>query len=212
MTEREPFTVKIDPDVASQFREFVDETKGGVYGQLGPELENAMREYMDRDRYSRIEARQKEMAQHLETLVGTFAETDGTHTHTGHVTPTTVTEKRQLIAADLHDRDAPVFPEREVNAAIRAHAGADDRTLRKYKGELKAHGDAYNHPDHDSEAWTTDPRQFARWAEEHYRSVPDADLSEMLEPYEMTIEEYDRLITAVENETDAVAAVGVDDD
>ena len=60
MGERTTLSVKVDEDVANRFREFVQDKKGKLRGELGREVENAMREYMDNDRYERVEANQEE--------------------------------------------------------------------------------------------------------------------------------------------------------
>ena len=65
MAEKEPFTVKIDPEVAEKFRDFVTEIHGTTYGELGREVERALLEYMDKDRYARIEANLKKVMKSL---------------------------------------------------------------------------------------------------------------------------------------------------
>ena len=56
IARKEVFTVKVDPEVADEFREFVVDKHGTTYGKLGDEVERALQEYMDRDRFARIEA------------------------------------------------------------------------------------------------------------------------------------------------------------
>jgi len=55
MTEREPRTVRIDPEVWSGFVEQVVEWEGSKHGELGRHVENALEEYVDNDRLTRIE-------------------------------------------------------------------------------------------------------------------------------------------------------------
>lgn len=194
MADREPINWNVDSDVADRFREFVKEKKGRTRGELGREVERAMIEYMDNDRYERIEDGQDETHEKLDAIMAALGNADGSHTHTADVSPTTVSEKRDIIAAKLRERDAPVMPEREVVAAIEDVAGGDDRTLAKYQDALRRSGEVYDHPDAESEAWTTDEEQFASWALAVYESRPDASIRDILEPYAMDPNEYERLL------------------
>jgi len=81
MGERESFSVKVDADVASAFREYVQDAKGKLRGELGREVENAMREYMDNDRYTRIERDVEETHEKLDRILATLGDSDTTHTH-----------------------------------------------------------------------------------------------------------------------------------
>jgi len=194
MGERVTVSVKIDKDVAEQMRKFTIEKTGKKRGELGRMYERACIEYMDNDRYSRIEQNQSETHEMLQSVLATLADSEGTHTHTADVSPTTVPEKRDLIAAKLKDRDAPVMAERVVIEAIDEIAGGDDRTMRKYKQKLRASGEVMDHPSSDSSAWTTDPEQFASWALAEFESRPDASIRDILEPYAMDPIEYERLL------------------
>lgn len=194
MGERQTFSVKVDEDVAENFRDFVHEKKGKIRGELGREVENAMREYMDNDRYERLADGQDETHAKLDEVLALLADADGTHTHTADVSPTTVSEKRDLIAAKLRDRDAPVMPERDVIEAIEDVAGGDERTITQYKEKLRTSGQAYDHPSSDSSAWTVDAEQFAGWALAEFESRPDATIRDILEPYAMDSVEYEQLL------------------
>jgi len=194
MADREPINWNVDSEVADRFREFVHEKKGRTRGELGREVERAMIEYMDHDRYERIEDGQETTHEKLDAIMAALGDADDTHTHTADVSPTTVAEKRDIIAAQLRDRDAPVMPERDVVAAIEDVAGGDDRTLSKYMSALRRSGDVYDHPSSDSSAWTTDAEQFASWALGEFESRPDASIRDILEPYAMDPNEYEQLL------------------
>jgi hypothetical protein len=194
MSNRKTFSVKVDEDIANAFREYVDDKKGKIRGELGREVENAMVEYMDNDRYSRVESNQEDTHEKLDAIMAALGDTDDTHTHTADVSPTTVSEKRDIIGAKLRDRDAPVMPERDVVAAIEDVAGGDDRTIAQYQEKLRTSGQVYDHPSSDSSAWTTDPEQFASWALAEFNSRPDASIRDILEPYAMDPNEYEKLL------------------
>jgi hypothetical protein len=50
-------TVKVDADLQAAWGEFVEEQCDKKYGEIGRMLENAMREYMNNDRYARMDAK-----------------------------------------------------------------------------------------------------------------------------------------------------------
>lgn len=195
MGDRRKLNTRVDEDVISDFREFVQEKKGKVRGEMGREVERALIEYMDRDRYARIEEEQQAMNEKLDAALAALAE-GGEHTHTGSATPQTQTEKAEQIGAILNDSDAKVVPSEDVEEAIREVAGASTRTLRDYKELLKRKGHAYAHPSSDSHVWTVDADVFANWTESHVDDVPDAHLMEILEPYPIGIDEYERRVPA----------------
>lgn len=165
-------------------------------------VRDAILEYLDNDRASRVEGRIDELDDKMDRVVSLLEE-DGSHTHKGHVSqpsqqPQTTTEKAERIAELIQrDTDGAVFKQREVDAAIKEIAGGDDRTLRKYRDELRERRAAFEHPNSDSPVWTTDAEQFAKWADAHVSSVPSAELRhDVLPPYGLSIEEYEQLLPA----------------
>jgi len=193
MPSRESRSVRVDPDVWSDFVDWVVQTEGQKHGEIGRHVENALSEYIDQDRFARIEDRQETMQDTLETIAESVSETSTEHTHTG---PTTVPDRVEKIGAELRGVDGIIFAEDDVEDAIRTHAGASDRTLRKYKQEIKAAGEAYEIPRPGSSVWTVDRGQWLSWADGYLDDVPDADLSEIIDPYPLTTDDYYRLAEA----------------
>lgn len=74
MTEREPRTVRVDPDVWDEFTSWVERCEGRTWGEIGRHLEIAMREHMDADRAARME-------QKLDEVLDAVSEGEQTHTH-----------------------------------------------------------------------------------------------------------------------------------
>lgn len=185
---------RVDAQVYARFREYVQDAHGKVRGELGRELENAMVEYMDNDRYDRIESNQEEMLERLDTLAGVVCEGDGTHTHKADASPTTVTEKADLIASKLREEGGDTVPGTAVDAAIREVAGGDDRTIRKYRKQLRLNQSAYAHPASASDVWFLDAGIWASAVENYVDNTPDADLLDILQQYSLTIEEYEQLL------------------
>lgn len=184
MAERVNVQVKIDRDVWEAFQSFVVETHGQKYGNLGREAENALSEYIDRDRYARIEERLDEIADHLDGF-------DGTHTRT----PNGTAEWREWIAEKLGESGRTVIPDDDVRRVIERGPGADDRTVEKYKEQLKRHGLAYEHP--TSGVWTLDRGQWMEWAGNHTENNPAIDVHDLIDPYPIDFDEFDRATTEV---------------
>jgi len=194
MTDREPRTVRIDPDVWDEFVEFVVETEGQKRGYTGQHVENALSEYVDRDRYARIEEQVSENADLLNEIRGLVSDESAEHTHKG---PTTVREKAERIVTDLKTGDDHIIPTEDVEQAIREHAGSSDRTFDKYKRELKELGGLYEDPHSGSEVWTVDRMVWVQWATNYVDGVPDASVMELIADYPMDSTDWDRLTMKV---------------
>lgn len=172
--------LKIPENVWEEFTKFVVDVHGQKYGNLSPEATNAFKEYVDRDRLARVDDK-------VDELLARFDELDGAHTHKASET----VAKTERIADRLRRLDRTVIPADEVRRSIEDVAGADDRTLAKYREQLKRRGLAYEHP--TDEVWFV---SFERWVEVAEKTVannPTADLNELLEPYPEGIDEYDRV-------------------
>lgn|GEM_PF-3203008 len=63
--------------------------------------------------------------------------------------------------------------ESELDRAIKDIAGADPRTIRKYKTELKERGHAFEHPDPDSGVWFLEREPFLGRVEAVAKTTPD---------------------------------------
>ena len=194
MTDRTPLNTRVDEDVKKRFRDFTHEKKGKIRGEMGRLVERALIEYMDRDRQARLEEDHERLENKVDTILATLSDGQTTHTHKGHAQPTTVTEKAETIAAKIRDMGNTVFPVADVEKAIKDVAGADDRTLNKYKDEIKSAG-VYEHPSSDSGVWTVDKSEWVSWVENYIDTVPDADIMDVLEPYPVGFDEYDRMVT-----------------
>lgn len=190
VAERVNVQVRVDREVWELFQSFVIETHGQKYGNLGREAENALSEYMDRDRFARVEER-------LESIEARIASMGGSHTHKR----TETVEKAEKIAEELGELGQIVIPQDKVHRAIENVAGADDRTVRKYEKQLKRHGFAYEHPaETDRPAWTLEREQWITWAENHIDNNPTAHILDVIEPYPMDFDEFDRATETVELE------------
>jgi len=151
---------------------------------------DAILEYTDRDRAERIEAEMGEVHDKLDRVLTLV---DSGHAHTSGPKHESVPDKARKVAEVIQERhDSPVKND-DVEIAIEDFAGADDRTLKKYKSQLKKRGLLYQHP--VSPVWTTDKREWVEWQE---AASIGRDLHEVLEPYSMTAQEYDEIAIEVE--------------
>jgi hypothetical protein len=175
---------------AAQLSEWADEA-GKSESAL---LREAILEYLDRDRGDRIEDVVRQNQAMLEDIRDTL-NSDGAHTHTSAPTPSkgsSTVEKARDIARRLYENHDPPVKELDVERAIEDIAGADDRTLKKYKGLLKKRGLLYRHP--TSAVWTDDREEWVGWVEGV--SVGE-DVHDCVDDYPIDAEEYADLVAEV---------------
>lgn len=184
MAERVNVQVKMDRDVWESFQSFVIETHGQKYGNLGREAENALVEYMDHDRAARIEEK-------VDRVLARFDELDATHTHKASESAAKV----RKIADKLAREERTVIPKDTVRRAIEDVAGADDRTVRKYRDLLKRRELAYKHP--TDGVWTQDRDEWVRWVVEYVNNNPTVTRMDVIDDYPIGYDELDRLATEV---------------
>lgn len=182
--ERVSVHVKVDRDVWERFQSFVIETHGQKYGNLGREAENALKEYMDRDRFARVEDR-------LDDIDARLADIADAHAHTR----TETVEKAERIADELDATDRTVIPADDVRRAIEDVAGADDRTVRKYQDLLKRRGLAYEHP--TDGVWTCDRDTWLKWAIRRVNNNPTVTRMDVIEGYPIRYDEIEELAPEV---------------
>lgn len=116
-------TAKVDEDVKERFTEFVIETKGQKYGEMGRMLERAMEEYMDNDRLARVESQLDEIQAHLES-----EKTESKNTHAGR----SVRERENSIISDLLHEEKMQVHRRDIEKVIEQHDLTSDQTVKKY--------------------------------------------------------------------------------
>lgn len=171
----------------SEWAEEVDKSESAL-------LRAAVLEYLDRDRADRIEEIVRENQTLLEDVRGALVNSEP-HSHTKATTPSkgsSTVEKVRSIARRLHQNHESPVKKIDVERAIEDIAGADDRTVRKYKGLLKKRGLLYRHP--TSAVWTDDREEWLGWVEG--ATVGD-DVHECIEEYPIDSEEYVDLVEGV---------------
>ena len=178
MTDREPRTARVDTDVWSDFVEWVEAAEGHKRGHVGRHVENALKEYIDHGREARIEEKVDKILTHL-------SETGATHTHTpqnGVSRGSESVERARKIMRRLQSNHGEVLKNEYVERAIEDIAGADDRTVKKYKAILRRRGLLFEHPG-ERPLWTTETQTWNGWINEFGKLNGPGEVEDELEPY-----------------------------
>jgi len=157
---------RVDKHTYERFREFVRQKHGSVRGNLGRELEKAMKDRMDvtqeNSQLTRIEndvATIKAALSGAESdggaTVPTLSESDSTHTHQdGKPAPNSPRESKieyligEVVDDIDGDRDGGEITEKDLRNIIKSEYGFDDETEDEYVELVFARLDAKPHPNH----------------------------------------------------------------
>lgn len=159
--------VRINESLWNEFRDDIQQRRGGVRGHLRTELENAIRSYLEaskggdiNDRLRRIENRMEEMGEGVDTLVDDSQRKKNKDSGVS----STVKNRLEKIESqiDREAADSPYVHESAINAAIEDHAGSSRPTLDRYKEMLQDRHIAHKWPKEDSRRWFVDVEQWAQ--------------------------------------------------
>jgi len=145
-------------------------------------VREAIIEYMDNDRTARLEEKVDRCLTLLE---------NDEHTHTNPAQGK-VPKRARSIAKRIYANHTVPVQENDVEIAIEDIAGGDDRTLKKYKEQLKKRGLLYEHP--MQPVWTDDKEHWVKWVES---ATVDSDIYERVDDYGMTTNEYHEIAERV---------------
>jgi len=165
----------LDDREYKQIKEWSDET-GKSMSHL---LREAILEYTDHDRTARIE----EKVDRALTLLEQDGDTH-TQTHAGRESQKSVPDKAREIASRIYKNHGAPIKDKDVRRAIEDIAGADDRTVRKYKEQLRSRELLYDHPG-TSAVWTDERADWEVWAKNYIDAEPTAHLTDVLDEYGM---------------------------
>lgn len=184
MSERVQLKAWVPKPLKDRLERFLIEEYGQVHGNQSEAVEEAVHEYLDHDRYARIEER-------LDRIEGHLTELTDAHTHKASES----SAKVERIAESIAREGRTVIPKDTVRRAIEDVAGADDRTVRKYRDLLKRWELAYKHP--TDGVWTQDRDEWIRWVVEYVNNNPTVTRTDVIEDYPIGYDELDRLATEV---------------
>jgi len=175
-------------------------------------IRQAVREFTDYDRSTRLEGKIDELQDQVEGLTRAL-ENPGVHTHTsetesadGVVTDTSPTVKKlRQIARRVRD-SGPNLEDAEIDRTIEDIAGGHPQTLEKYRERLKQRGHAYRHP--SAPVWYTEQMQFfevvASWAES--QPEPERAIRQHLDPYGFGWEAFSEWLDGTEPQDNVVVS------
>ena len=172
-----PVTTYLDDEEKAQLERWAEDT-GKSQAHL---LREAILEYLDHDRTARIEAEVREINDTLEHVLEAVTDSDNTHTH-GHVPQSPSTERARTMIRQLQSEQEAVMKATAVELKIENLAGADDRTIAKYKTIFRKRGLLFEHPG-EPPLWTTDREQFEKWLRQYGNMNGPGPLADFLEPY-----------------------------
>ena len=176
-----PVTVYLTDAEKRQVEQWADESGKTVSGMA----RDAILEYTDRDRAARIEDK---VDRALSLL------SDGEHTRTREVgRNTSVPEKARAIARRLYDNHEMPVKGDDVELAIEDIAGADERTIRTQKEQLKKRGLLYEHP--IQPVWTDSKRQWVKWVQ---NATVNTDVHEWTDEYQLSSDEFTEIAEEIE--------------
>jgi hypothetical protein len=178
--DREPRSIRLDPDVYHEFVEWVEETEGSKRGEVGRHVENALQEYINHGQGARIEEKVDKVLAHV-------SEQSGTHTHKQRGSETV--EKVRRIAQRLTSNHGTIIKTADVDRAIEDIAGADERTVSKYYRMLKRRSLLFAHPG-DSGVWTPEQDRWVGWCEDKIDNEPEIEVHDVTEEYAIEADEY----------------------
>lgn len=130
-TSRSVLGCRVGDETQERFGEFVDETMGNRRGAYGYAVERAMNEYMDNDRYARMEDRLSDLEEtvnHTNALVrqiitaekekGAFLEPSDTGNSVGSRRERENAVVEELVRKCVDEKHKPKYSEKEVYATI----------------------------------------------------------------------------------------------
>jgi len=185
--DREPHSIRLDPDTYHEFIEWVEETEGKKRGEVGRHVENALREYINHGQGARIEEK-------VDKVLAQVSDQPTTHTHKQRGSETV--EKVRRMQQRLTANHGTIIKVADVDRAIEDIAGADDRTIEKYKRMLKRRSLLFAHPG-ESGVWTPEQQRWAKWCEDKIDNEPSLNVSDVIEGYDIEFDEYDSLAQRV---------------
>jgi len=193
VVKRTPFGVRIDDDLQHRIRAHADE----IDEKLHREVENALEEYLDRDRYARIEDELRELRELIKDG-STSRVGDGSYTHTNEIEqdwPNGIDQDLEAnwinnLQSDLRDRlkstwsnlieigeksgEGGIINESDFERAVHQSGSVDDRTVQKYKKHFKLNGWLLPDPrDPQSSEYIYNRKKFVVICETHHALNPE---------------------------------------
>ena len=171
----------VDDETIADLDEFADEA-----GKSRSEVvRQAIHEYIDRDRFERVETEIAELKDQVDRIETHLSEGDP-HAHTNPSLsggkPATVVQKARAVAENIRKNHDEVVKDDVVEREIGNYAGGDDRTIRKHKKQLRKRGLLLEHPGKPP-LWTSDTEQWMSWMADFARLNGRERAEDVVEDY-----------------------------
>lgn len=148
MGDRVPLNVRVDEETKEKLREFTHDKTGQIRGEMGRLTDTALNEYMDRDRYARMEERLGDLEDLIQNEVLPRLPDEELHTHTKHYGEfeSLDPQVREGVTATLDNLSEGEVRPSDVKQAVYSAGRTDDRTVRRYREILESRGILLPHP------------------------------------------------------------------
>lgn len=174
-TDSKQIGVRLDSGVWQAFRQDVKERHGTVRGQLKPEVENALQEYMDASHGGDVSDRLTRLEEQMNRIVS-LIENQQVKKQNSDVSNTVENRVDKIVETVESEADgAPRVHDSVVEMAIKQHAGQSDPTIAKYKELIQERGVAYEDPRSDSSYYYLNAPQYCLAVNE---MVQDREISQ----------------------------------
>jgi len=174
----EPLTIYLTPEEKSQLKEYADEA-GKTQSDMG---RDAIVEYLDHDRFKRIESELSEVKE----MIGSLSKQDThTHKHDTQMKASETVEKTRSIAQRLQKNNGDSISTSGLERGIKDIAGGDPRTIKKYRNELIERGLCFEHPNDDAPVWYLEKREWLKSLHQYAKQTENykGTVKKHLEPY-----------------------------
>lgn len=151
-------------------------------------VRRAIMEYLDRDRAARLESEVRDLHEKVDRVVDTL-DSDNSHTHTEQPSMnqgSTAVERARDMVQRLQQNHEPVIKNDDVERAIEDIAGADNRTIRKYKQLFRKRGLLFEHPG-ERPVWTVESEKWCEWIADYGRLNGKDDAEKKAQEYPATV-------------------------
>lgn len=150
-------------------------------------IRRAIVEYLDQDRAARVESELDELHDKIDRLVGTLSdETSHTHMPQQAMQGSTALERAFDMVDRLQRNHNDVIKNDDVERVIEDYAGADNRTVEKYKRLFRKRGILFEHPG-ERPVWTVDSNTWCDWIVDYTQLNGLDDAEGVAEAYPATV-------------------------
>lgn len=159
--------VRIHESLWKEFRQDIQERRGGIRGHLRTELENAIRSYLQASKGGDINDRLRRIESKLDSIEeqgGTPSNQSEGKNNKDSGFSATVKNRLNKIKGEIEREagDADKVHESVINKAIEDHAGSSRPTIDRYKEMLEQRHIAHKWPINDSSTWWLDTDKFVQ--------------------------------------------------